>query len=326
MIGAESTTPTIKVITLFQLYEVVQLDRIANGSDIMIMSMTGFGRASNDFNDVRITVEIKSVNHRYLDVSFRMPKSLLQMEGTLKKHVQRFVQRGKVDVYMQLEGTGITNNELEADWELLDQYITKLKQAGERYELKDDLSISQLLNLQDVFHVQQRETQIDQLDEEIIKTLEEALHSLLDMKRSEGDALAKDIRAKLDEMAKQLELVSVMTDEVTKAFEKRIRNKLAQFKELEEVDEARILTEVAILADKASIDEEITRLHSHLIQFHDILTTDGAIGRKLDFLVQEMNRELNTIGSKATHHKISQYVVDLKSEVEKIREQVQNLE
>ncbi|WP_377889293.1 YicC/YloC family endoribonuclease [Alkalihalobacillus sp. R86527] len=302
------------------------MDRIAIGSDIMIMSMTGYGRASTECNGVQVTVEIKSVNHRYFDVSFRMPKSLLQMEATLKKIVQQNVHRGKVDVYIQLEGSAMNSNELHADWELLDQYITLLKKAGERYELKNDLSISQLIKLEDVFHVQQRETTVDEVEMGIIGTLEEAVNALLSMRSSEGLTLNEDIHSKLNEMKEKIELISGMTNDVTKAFEARIRHKLAEFNELEKVDEGRVLTEVALLADKASIDEEITRLRSHLTQFHDILTTDGAIGRKLDFLVQEMNRELNTIGSKSTHHSISQYVVDLKSEVEKIREQVQNIE
>ncbi|MCA0988016.1 YicC/YloC family endoribonuclease [Guptibacillus algicola] len=313
-------------MTLFQLYEVVQLDRIANGSDSMVKSMTGYGRASTEYNGVQITVEIKSVNHRYFDVSFRMPKSLLEMETKFKKIVQQNVHRGKVDVYIQLEGSAMDSNELRTDWKLLDQYITLLKQAGERYELKDDLSISQLVNLEDVFHVQQGETSLDKVETGIVDALEEAVNSLLLMRSSEGISLNDDIHSKLIEMEKKIELISGMTSDVTKAFETRIRHKLAEFKELEDVDEGRVLTEVALLADKASIDEEITRLRSHLIQFHDILTTEGAIGRKLDFLVQEINRELNTIGSKSTHHMISQYVVDLKSEVEKVREQVQNIE
>ncbi len=311
-------------MTLFQHYEVVQLDRIAIGSDKMIKSMTGYGRASNEWNGVQITVEIKSVNHRYFDVSFRMPKNLLQFESTFKKIVQQNEHRGKVDVFIQLEGADMTSNKLQADWELLDQYITLLKQAGERYELKDDLSISQLLHLEDVFHVQQQETDLDSVG--IAHSLEEAVKSLVTMRESEGDALYRDIRLKLNEMEKKVELISSMSSEVTTTYETRIRHKLAELKELEDVDEGRVLTEVALLADKASVDEEITRLRSHLTQFHDILTTEGAIGRKLDFLVQEINRELNTIGSKSTHQTISHHVVELKSEVEKIREQVQNIE
>ncbi|WP_270181819.1 YicC/YloC family endoribonuclease [Alkalihalobacillus sp. CinArs1] len=290
----------------------------------MIKSMTGYGRASNEWNGVQITVEIKSVNHRYFDVSFRMPKNLLQFESTFKKIVQQNEHRGKVDVFIQLEGADMTSNKLQADWELLDQYITLLKQAGERYELKDDLSISQLLHLEDVFHVQQQETDLDSVG--IAHSLEEAVKSLVTMRESEGDALYRDIRLKLNEMEKKVELISSMSSEVTTTYETRIRHKLAELKELEDVDEGRVLTEVALLADKASVDEEITRLRSHLTQFHDILTTEGAIGRKLDFLVQEINRELNTIGSKSTHQTISHHVVELKSEVEKIREQVQNIE
>ncbi|MBN8207418.1 YicC family protein [Bacillus sp. NTK071] len=291
----------------------------------MIKSMTGYGRASYEHNDVQLTVEIKSVNHRYFDGSFRMPKALLSLEGDIKKAIQSYLLRGKVDLYVTIEGAGFNSKKVTVDWELFDQYIKIVKQAKDRYSL-DDLATSQILHLEDVFQVQVTESNLEQFEDIFFTTLDQAIQALIEMRCKEGEALDQDIREKLSRMQVGILSISELSHEVTESFEKRIRSRLEGFKELESVDEGRILTEVALLADKASVDEEITRLHSHLAQFHDILTNDGVVGRKLDFLVQEINRELNTIGSKSSHHKISQHVVDLKSEVEKIREQVQNIE
>ncbi len=287
--------------------------------------MTGFGRASNVYEGVQVTIEMKSVNHRYFDGTFRMPKAVFHLEGKMKKAIQSYVNRGKIELYLTIDGADFQSSDVQVDWHLLDQYITILKQATERYHLKEDLSASTMMNL-NVFQVNEKEHNIDQLEESIFYTLNQAIHKLVEMRQIEGKALDQDIRRKLANMNDQMSSISLLSHEVTTAFENRIRTKLESFKELDEVDEARILSEVAFLADKASIDEEIIRLRSHLAQFHDILSSDGVVGRKLDFLVQEINRELNTIGSKSQHHKISQHIVDLKSEVEKVREQVQNIE
>ncbi|MFK3959353.1 YicC/YloC family endoribonuclease [Pseudalkalibacillus hwajinpoensis] len=291
----------------------------------MVKSMTGFGRASNVYEGVQVTIEMKSVNHRYFDGTFRMPKAVFHLEGKMKKAIQSYVNRGKIELYLTIDGADFQSSDVQVDWHLLDQYITILKQATERYHLKEDLSASTMMNL-NVFQVNEKEHNIDQLEESIFHTLNQAIHKLVEMRQIEGKALDQDIRQKLANMNDQMTSISLLSHEVTSAFESRIRTKLESFKELDEVDEARILSEVAFLADKASIDEEIIRLRSHLAQFHDILSSDGVVGRKLDFLVQEINRELNTIGSKSQHHKISQHIVDLKSEVEKVREQVQNIE
>ncbi len=291
----------------------------------MIKSMTGFGRASCEYDDVQITIEIKSVNHRYFDGSFRMPKAFLHLEGKMKQAIQQYLTRGKIDLYMTIEGAGFRSNDVSIDWNLLDQYIAIIKQATERYSLREDLSTSDLMHL-DVFQVREKEHNIDQLEEAIFMTLKQAVQALVEMRCVEGETLDADIRAKLSSIENRISSIELLSNEVVASFDKRIRSRLEGFKELDDVDNSRILTEVAFLADKASIDEEIIRLRSHLAQFHDILTNDGVVGRKLDFLVQEINRELNTIGSKSSHHKISQYVVDLKSEVEKVREQVQNIE
>ncbi|MBF0708389.1 YicC family protein [Alkalihalobacillus hwajinpoensis] len=291
----------------------------------MVKSMTGFGRASNVYEGVQVTIEMKSVNHRYFDGTFRMPKAVFHLEGKMKKAIQSYVNRGKIELYLTIDGADFQSSDVQVDWHLLDQYITILKQATERYHLKEDLSASTMMNL-NVFQVNEKEHNIDQLEESIFYTLNQAIHKLVEMRQIEGKALDQDIRRKLANMNDQMTSISLLSHEVTTAFENRIRTKLESFKELDEVDEARILSEVAFLADKASIDEEIIRLRSHLAQFHDILSSDGVVGRKLDFLVQEINRELNTIGSKSQHHKISQHIVDLKSEVEKVREQVQNIE
>ncbi len=287
--------------------------------------MTGFGRASNVYEGVQVTIEMKSVNHRYFDGTFRMPKAVFHLEGKMKKTIQSYVNRGKIELYLTIDGADFQSSDVQVDWHLLDQYITILKQATERYHLKEDLSASTMMNL-NVFQVNEKEHNIERLEESIFYTLNQAIHKLVEMREIEGKALDQDIRQKLANMNDQMISISHLSHEVTTAFENRIRTKLESFKELDEVDEARILSEVAFLADKASIDEEIIRLRSHLAQFHDILSSDGVVGRKLDFLVQEINRELNTIGSKSQHHKISQHIVDLKSEVEKVREQVQNIE
>ncbi|TLS37311.1 YicC/YloC family endoribonuclease [Pseudalkalibacillus caeni] len=291
----------------------------------MIRSMTGYGRANCQIHSISITVEMRSVNHRYCDITFRMPKHLLYIEDKMKKVIQKYVSRGKLEIYITVEGEGLTARTLSIDWDLMDQYIEGLKQAEKRYEVNGNVNLDSLLKVDDLFTVVEKEAKIESLEEKIIATVEEAAEKLCRMREKEGRSLKDDIANKLASLENYWEELNSYSDRVTKAYQERLHKKIEELTSDAVVDENRILTEVAIFADKASIDEELIRLRSHVKQFYSILTEE-VIGRKLDFLVQELNRELNTIGSKANDYKISQKVVEMKSEIEKIREQVQNIE
>ncbi|WP_102346995.1 YicC/YloC family endoribonuclease [Bacillus sp. Marseille-P3661] len=294
----------------------------------MIVSMTGFGRSKKESGEFKVMVEMKSVNHRFCEITVRMPRQLLLFEDKIKKIVQQYIQRGRVDVFVTVEGQGYINRSLEVDWDLISQYKEVMNQAQQSMNMQGSLSIEHILSLPEVFSVIEKESGTEELETVLLEVTKEAVSELQQMRRIEGNSLKSDIIERLKLINNIVQLLKSFSTESIERYKERLLKKIEDILSGNyEIDHGRILTEVAIFADKADINEELTRLFSHVEQFVEILDNNtGSVGRKLDFLVQEMNREMNTIGSKANDVHISQKVVEMKSELEKIKEQVQNIE
>ena len=292
----------------------------------MIMSMTGYGAAEGEFNGMKLTAELKSVNNRYLDTSVRLPRSFLFAEEALKGVVSAGVTRGKVDVFISVDSTGADTFSIVVNRPLLESYIETLRGISEQYGLSFDLSAVSVSRLPDVLTVEKEEADRDAIAQALCGVLEEAVKSFNDMRAREGRKLEEDVRGRLEEIERLVAKVEAASPETVSAYRARLEAKLREVLGQSGIDETRILTEAAVFADKVAVDEETVRLRSHIAQMRDMLTAGSPVGRKLDFLIQEFNREANTIGSKCTDKEIAAIVVDLKSEIEKIREQIQNIE
>lgn len=293
----------------------------------MVRSMTGYGRSSRTIQETSITVEIKTVNHRFLDITPKMPRSLLYLEEKIKKALQHPFIRGRVELFITIEGNALTKRQVKTDWELLDQYIQQLKEAKERYGLQEEISVNVLTKLEDLFTIQELEEHEDRMESVILSCVNEAAEKVVSMRVREGEALQEELKDRLNKVATIVEDLRSRRPLVVQETQERIKSRIEEYaQQALPLEESRLLHEVGLLAEKGDIAEEITRLYSHTDQFVTTLDVDDSIGRKLDFIVQEMNRETNTIGSKSTDSKISEWVVLLKSEIEKIKEQVQNVE
>lgn len=294
---------------------------------MMIKSMTGYGRTKKAFDGLTITVEAKSVNHRFSEISVRMPRQFLLFEDKIKRIAQASISRGKVDIFYTIEGEGTVSRILEVDWDLMDLYYERLIEAKERFSLKDSITLKQLSELPDVFQIIEKEGDVEQFEAIMLESAREAIEGLVNMRESEGKRLYEDMYSRLQQIEEVVDHLFPYTNIVTEKYHNRLLEKIHDYlSDVVEIDETRIMTEVAIFADKSDISEELIRLKSHIEQFRSTLHSKDAVGRKLDFLVQEMNREMNTIGSKANDGQISKDVVELKSILEKIKEQVQNVE
>ncbi len=293
----------------------------------MIKSMTGYGRTKKETEQFVVIAEIKSVNHRFSEISVRMPRQLMMFEEKIKRVIGQKTARGKIDVFISLEGEGAVSRVLDVDWTLLDAYYEQIKSIAGRYQIDEEIRLSHLMNMEDAFHVVELEGDSDALEAVLLQAVEEAALKLVDMRMEEGRQLHKDISAFLETISSIVQDLFQYKDSVADKYRTRLLGKIKEFLSgMGEIDETRVLQEVAIFAEKADINEELTRLNSHIEQFRTALHSDGPVGRKLDFLVQEMNREMNTIGSKANDAGISSQVVEMKSALEKIKEQVQNIE
>jgi len=283
--------------------------------------MTGFGRSERD----GIVVEIRSVNHRYFDFHTRIPQPLLKLEEKIKKICQQYVVRGRVDCSINISTSVPTNRGLHIDWNLLDEYHQFINKLKERYQLHEEIGITHFLQHDGLISVIEQEVVNPEMENTIIAAVEEAVQQLRKMRIIEGKALENEIVNYLALMDSFVQEIFEAAPFVKVEYEEKLRKKISEYTN-GLFDETRVLTEVAIFADKIDISEELTRLNSHINQFRKSLNSMDPIGRKCDFLVQEMNREVNTIAAKANHAKISNKVVELKSIIEKIREQVQNIE
>ena len=292
----------------------------------MVKSMTGYGRAEQTLHDRKITVELRSVNNRYLDCSVRMPRLYLFAEDAIKTKVQKSISRGKVDVFITLDASGAEQMNVSVNRPVADGYYSALKELAQTYGLQDDISVSLLSRFQDVLLVEKAEEDAEAVAQDICAVLDQALADFDQMRTREGQRLADDITTRATAIENLVSVVEERSPQTVSEYRTRLENRMKEVLENTQIDPARILTEAAIFADKVAVDEETVRLRSHISQLREMLSKGGATGRKLDFLIQEFNREANTIGSKCSDIEIARHVVDIKAEIEKIREQVQNIE
>ncbi|MGD7051954.1 YicC/YloC family endoribonuclease [Sutcliffiella horikoshii] len=291
----------------------------------MVKSMTGFGRAEAKQGSYQILVEMKSVNHRFCEINIRMPKQFLAMEEKMKKIVHSYLQRGRIEMFITIEGQDIHDKHLNVDWELLSAYIDSIHKVKDRYQISGSIEINDILKLENVFTVMETQTGMEAIEEILLEQVHSASKQLVAMRKAEGDQLQKDIITHLTFIENMSEQLAKLGPTVVDAYRLRLEKKLKEYLG-SQIDEQRILAEAAIFADKADINEELKRINSHLGQFTQSLQSADPVGRKLDFLVQELNREVNTIGSKANDANIANLVVEMKACLEKIKEQVQNIE
>ena len=288
--------------------------------------MTGYGRSVQTLNGREFTVEIRSVNNRYLDCSVKMPRSVSFAEEAVKQAVKASVSRGKVDVFISIKSENGDEAKVSLNTAVLEEYLAAMRCMVEQYGVKDDISVSTMSRLPEVFTLEKPQVDEDLLKADLLSVVAQALESYNAMRAVEGAALDADLRSRGNTILELVAQVEEGNGKTVADYRARLENKLKEVLANTAIDESRILTEAAIFADKVAVDEETVRLRSHLKQMNAMLSGGGAVGRKLDFLLQEMNREANTIGSKCTDVELARIVVDIKAELEKIREQTQNIE
>lgn len=295
----------------------------------MIKSMTGYGRGEGVYDGVSITIELRSVNNRYLDCNVKMPRSYIFAEDALKERIQSKVARGKVDVFVNIVHTGGEALSVTVNEELAKGYIDalwRLYELGNGENVKKDYSAMDLARFPDVLMVEKQEEDLDSVKAQLLDVLDRAVEDFNDMRAREGQKLAEDILSRADTIESLTAIVEAQSPKTVSEYRAKLEAKMQEVLQNVQIDQNRLLTEAAIFADKVAVDEETVRLHSHLSQLREMLSQGGAVGRKLDFLIQEFNREANTIGSKCSDIEITKTVVDIKAEIEKIREQIQNIE
>ncbi len=292
----------------------------------LIKSMTGYGRATKTLHGREITVELRSVNNRYLDCTVKLPRSFSFAEEAVKQMVKASVSRGKVDVFVSVVTQAAEDVQVSLNVPVLEGYLKAMRAMVDTYGVRDEITTAALSRLPEVFLVEKPEADQEELKADLLAVVEMALAAYDTMRTVEGGALEADLRSRKATILSLVEQVEAGNPQTVADYRARLEAKMREVLENTAIDESRILTEAAIFADKVAVDEETVRLRSHLSQMEEMLTTGGATGRKLDFLLQEMNREANTIGSKCTDVRLARVVVDIKAELEKIREQTQNIE
>lgn len=293
---------------------------------LMIKSMTGFGRCEIAENNRKFTVEMKSVNHRYLDVNIKMPKKLNFFESAIRSELKNYISRGKVDIFITYEDFSENNSSVRYNKELAEEYLTYLRKMAEDFGLDDDIRVSTLSKYPEIFTMEEQTVDEDELWKELQKVIQGASEMFVQTRIVEGEHLRDDLIEKLDGMLKLVDFISERSPQIITEYKNKLEEKVRELLADTAVDEGRLLTEVTIFADKVCVDEEIVRLRSHIETTKKTLMDGGSIGRKLDFIAQEMNREANTILSKANDLEISNCAIELKTEIEKVREQIQNIE
>jgi uncharacterized protein (TIGR00255 family) len=292
----------------------------------MIKSMTGYGRAETKEQSRNIVVEAKSVNHRFLEISLRMPQALFPLEMDFKKKIGEKIKRGRIEIFIRLEAENTNAGEAILNLDVARNYFAALQRLKDEFGLKDEIGLKNLVGFRDIFS-QPAEAEIssDVLNR-VAATLEESLAMLMKMRLEEGTALYQDMEQRLSAIKRILETINERAPQVVAEYQKRLSERIKELTAGYDLDDSRLAQEVALLADKSDITEEIVRMHSHIGQFVALLQSDEAEGKKIDFLLQEMNREINTIGSKSNDAEIARQVIDAKSELSKLREQAQNIE
>ncbi len=292
----------------------------------MIKSMTGFGRAEVTENNRKFTVELKSVNHRYLDMNIKLPKSLNFFESSIRQELKNYIARGKVDVFITYENQAEATSSIRYQKSLAEEYLRYLREMSADFGLENDVRVSTLARMPEVLVMEEEDTDEEELWKSLKKALDQAAEAFVQTRIVEGEHLKEDLIAKLDGMLKAVDFIDERSPQIVAEYREKIGARVQEILGDTKVDEGRLLTEVTIFADKVCVDEEIVRLRSHITTMKEELTAGGSIGRKLDFIAQEMNREANTTLSKTTDLEISNRGIELKTEIEKVREQIQNIE
>ena len=291
----------------------------------MIKSMTGYGKETYIVDQKEYEVEIKSVNHRYLDVSIRMPKIISYLEENVRQAVASKIKRGKIDIFISFTDNSEDAKTININEELASSYIRELKNLAKKEEILSNIEVTDIVKFPDVLKVQNNEED-ETIKNELLFTVNNAIDKLIQMRQTEGEKIAQDLESRRSGIKKKVEEVSKISTGLIDEYVVKLEARIKELLKNQEIDETRLAQEVVIYADKCSIEEEVTRLDSHLNQFKNLLNSNEAIGKKLDFLIQEMNRETNTIGSKANNLEITEGVIDIKTELENMREQIQNIE
>ena len=293
----------------------------------MIRSMTGYGKQNLNIEKREYQVEIKSVNHRYLDINIKMPKTLSYLEEPIKKEISEKIKRGKIDVFITFVNNSKEGRNIDINKELAQLYIKKLRELAEKEKISSNIEVMEIAKLPDILTIKMDEED-EKIKQEMIQVTKQAAEKIIDMKIVEGYKISQDLLRRIDKIENKMEEISSKSTGLIEEYVVKLEKRVKELLKNDEVDKSRLAQEVVIYADKCSIEEEITRLKSHIFQFKNLISNnqDGAIGKKLDFIIQEMNRETNTIGSKANNLEITNGVIDIKTEIEDIREQVQNIE
>ncbi|MDO4942510.1 MAG: YicC/YloC family endoribonuclease [Lachnospiraceae bacterium] len=292
----------------------------------MIKSMTGFGRSEVSGENCKMTVEMKSVNHRYGDISIRMPKKLSFFETQMRSLLKKYIQRGKVDVFVTYEDLSGETVELKYNQTMAQNYLDMLKRMEEEFGVKNDITTTALSRYPEVFTLEEQESDEDELWEVLQQALIQAVTAFVETRTAEGEHLYYDLTGKLDHMLDMVQMIETRSPGIVEEYRVKLEEKVKELLENNIIDDGRIAAEVTIYADKICVDEETVRLRSHIESMKKTLNMEGTVGRKLDFIAQEMNREANTILSKANDLELSNTAIDLKTEIEKVREQIQNIE
>lgn len=292
----------------------------------MIKSMTGYGNSDGVSGKLEISIELRSVNNRYLDCSIRIPRIYTSVEDKMKVVVQKYISRGKVDIYVTIDASKADDTVISINEPLAEAYLAAFENMASKYGLTNDVTVMSLARYSDVLIIEKQEADVDKLAADICTILEDALQKFNEMREIEGAKLKNDVLSRLNTLEQLVEKAAKRSPETVAEYRTRLEQKMRDVLETADIEESRLLTEAAIFADKVAVDEELVRLRSHIAQYRDILESDGPVGRKLDFLTQELNREANTTGSKGNDIEMARIVVDMKAEIEKIREQIQNLE
>ena len=291
----------------------------------MIRSMTGFGRAKKEINERIYTVEIKAVNHKYTDISIKAPRFFSHLEDKIRKKISTVISRGKIDIYINFENYSDKGINIKFNRELAKTYINELNILAEETGIDNKINSLDILRLPEILKIDE-DNETETIEQELMSTIDEALNKFIEMKEIEGEKLAEDMEKRVLEISNKIKEISEFSSRLVEEYVVKLETRIKELLKTDIVDETRLAQEIVIYSDKCSIEEELTRLNSHIIQFQKLIRSESPIGKKIDFLIQEMNRETNTIGSKANCLDITNRVILIKTEIENIREQVQNIE
>ncbi len=291
----------------------------------MIKSMTGYGKSNLSINSREYQVEIKTVNHKYIDTNIRMPRTISYLEEDIRKLITSKLKRGKVDISITFENYSKDGNDIRINTELAKMYIGNLRKLAEEENLSSNIDVTEITKLPDVLTIKSNLDE-KQIKEELLQVVNDAINQLIDMRKNEGKRISEDILAKISQVEEKKDEIFALSTGLIDEYVVKLEARIKEILRTEELDKSRLMQEVVIYADKCSVEEEITRLKSHIGQLRNLIDSDEPSGKKMDFLIQEMNRETNTIGSKANNLEITNRVVDIKTILEDIREQIQNIE